>query len=193
MGEFELTQTPELVTLDDIVGMIHCHSTYSDGHNTIEQMAEAALERGYRYITITDHSQSAAYANGLQPERVMKQFTEIDGLNTKIKDFRILKGIESDIRSDGSLDYDDDLLAAFDLIIASVHSGLEMSKAQATKRVVRAVENPHTTILGHPTGRLLLQRKGYELDYDKIFDACAANRVAIDINANCRRLDLDWR
>jgi DNA polymerase (family 10) len=156
-------------------------------------MVEAAKERGYAYITITDHSQSAAYAGGLQPQRVISQQEEIDRLNDAIDGIRIIKGIESDIRSDGSLDYDDAILKTFEVVIASVHSKLDMSEEEATARVVKAVENPYTTILGHPTGRLLLSREGFPLDYDKVFDACMANRVAVEINANCRRLDLDWR
>lgn len=193
MGEFDLKKTPDLVTIDDILGMIHCHSTWSDGRASIADMAKGAKERGYHYITMTDHSQAAAYANGLSPERVQKQQKEIDALNKKLKDFTVLKGIESDIRADGSLDYEDDILKTFEIVIISIHSGLEMKKADATKRIVKAIENPYTHLLGHPTGRLLLQRKGYELDYEKVFDACAANHVAIEINANSRRLDLDWR
>ena len=193
LGEFDVESVPRLVELTDIVGMIHCHSTYSDGHHSIRQMVEAAKERGYAYITITDHSQSAAYAGGLQPQRVISQQEEIDSLNDAIDGIRIIKGIESDIRSDGSLDYDDAMLKTFEVVIASVHSKLDMSEEEATARVVKAVENPYTTILGHPTGRLLLSREGFPLDYDKVFDACVANRVAVEINANCRRLDLDWR
>jgi len=193
MGEFDVKEVPALVELDDLAGMIHCHSTYSDGRNTIEEMALASREREYAYLTMTDHSQSAAYAGGLVPERIEKQHAEIDRLNADLAPFRIFKGIESDIRSDGSLDYEEEILDSFDLIIASVHSKLNMSEAEATNRVITAVENPHTRILGHPTGRLLLARAGYPLDYEKLFDACAANGVAIEINANCHRLDLDWR
>ena len=193
MGELELDATPELVEMDHLLGMIHCHTLYSDGRATIEEMALATQERGYQYLTITDHSQAAAYAGGLTPERVREQHDEIDRVNKKLKNFRLLKGIESDILSDGSLDYEEDLLATFDLVIASVHSKLDMTQAEATKRVVRAIENPYTTILAHPTSRLLLSRKGYPLDFDAVFEACAAHNVAIEINANCRRLDLDWR
>lgn len=193
MGEFDVESMPALIELDDLAGMIHCHSTYSDGRNTIEEMALATRERGYGYLTMTDHSQSAAYAGGLGPEKIEKQHAEIDALNEALAPFRILKGIESDIRSDGSLDYDEDILKSFDLIIASVHNKLDMPEDEATKRVIKAVENPYTTILGHPTGRLLLARAGYPLDFEKLFDACAANGVAIEINANCHRLDLDWR
>lgn len=192
-GEFKLDSTPELIELDDIQGVIHCHSTYSDGQNTMLEMAQAAKELGYSYLTITDHSQSAAYAGGLQPDRVVKQQNEIEKLNEKLKGFRLITGIESDIKGDGSLDYEEDVLKSFEVIVASVHSNLDMDADEATKRVVTAVENPYTRILGHPTGRLLLTRKGYELDYEKVFDACVANGVAIEINANCKRLDLDWR
>ncbi len=193
MGELDVKKIPKLVERDDLVGLIHCHSTYSDGRDTIEHMAEAATERGYKYLILADHSQSAAYAGGLTPDKVKKQHGEIDKLNKKLKGFRIFKGIESDIRTDGSLDYEEDVLKSFDFIIASVHSKLEMSQDEATKRVVKAIENPYTSILGHPTGRLLLSRDGYPLDYEKVFDACRANNVAIEINANPHRLDLDWR
>lgn len=193
MGELELTETPRLVEQKDLVGIIHCHSTYSDGTATIEQMARGANERGYAYLVLADHSQSAAYAGGLVPAAVKKQHKEIDALNARLKGFRVIKCIESDIRADGSLDYEDELLKQFELIIASVHSGLNMSEAEATRRVIKAVENPHTAILGHPTGRLLLAREGYPLDMEKVVDACVRNRVAIEINANAHRLDMDWR
>lgn len=193
MGEFSVESLPDLVEMKDILGLFHCHSKYSDGHNTVAEMAAAAKKAGYKYMTMTDHSQSAAIANGLKPDRVVKQQAEIDGLNKKLKGFHVLKGIESDIRKGGELDYDDDVLAGFDLVIASVHTGQDMNEADATKRVVTAIENPYTTILGHPSGRLLLTRKGFPLNYEKVFDACVANRVAIEINANCHRLDLDWR
>jgi len=188
-GEFDLETIPELVTLDDILGLIHCHSKYSDGRNTIAEMAQAAQDAGYHYMTMTDHSQSATIANGLKPDRVKKQHKEIDALNESLDDFHVLKGIESDILKDGSLDYADSVLKTFDLVIASVHTGQDMTEETATKRVVKAVENPYTTILGHPTGRLLLQRKGFPLNFDKVF----ANNVAIEINASPHRLDLDWR
>lgn len=193
MGEFALTATPKLLDAEDIAGVVHAHTTYSDGANSLEQMALGAKERGYAYFGVADHSQSAAYAGGLTPARVSKQHAEIDRLNKKLEGVRILKGIESDIRADGSLDYPDEVLASFDFIVASVHSGLNMTEAAATKRVIKAIENPYTTILGHPTARLLLQREGYPLDWDAVFAACAACRVAIEINAHPRRLDLDWR
>ncbi len=193
MGELELTETPRLIERDDLIGLIHCHSTYSDGKATIEQMARGAMERKYAYMVLADHSQTAAYAGGLSPAAVVKQHREIDALNATLKRFRIVKCIESDIRADGSLDYDEDVLKSFELIIASVHSGLNMSEADATKRVLKAVENPYTSILGHMSGRLLLMREGYPLDTDKIVDACVRNRVAIEINADPHRLDMDWR
>ena len=193
MGEFDAHPPPALVEEKDLVGMFHCHSTYSDGLATIEQMAHASQKRGYGYMALADHSQSAAYAGGLTPEAVREQHQEIDALNQKLKGFRVLKGIESDIRSDGSLDYDADVLKTFEFVIASVHAKLEMSEAEATKRLVKAIENPHTTIVGHPTGRLLLAREGYPLDMDQVCDACVANGVALEINAAPQRLDLDWR
>ncbi|MCC7233390.1 MAG: DNA polymerase/3'-5' exonuclease PolX [Bacteroidia bacterium] len=194
--EFELkerAQTAELLTDSDLKGILHNHTTYSDGANTLEEMAVFCKELGYEYVGICDHSRSAFYANGLQPERVLQQQAEIDTLNDKLAPFRILKGIESDILSDGSLDYPDEILKTFDLVVASVHSGLRMDEAKATSRLIRAIENPFTTLLGHPTGRLLLSRPGYPLDMHKVIDACAANGVVIELNANPYRLDLDWR
>ena len=193
MGELEAETLPELVTLDDLRGVIHCHSTYSDGKASVEQMARAAQDLGYGYLVISDHSQSAGYAGGLKPDDVAKQHKEIDALNEKLEGFRVFKGIESDIRVDGSLDYEDGVLETFDFVIASVHNKLDMTEDEATRRVVTAIENPRTAILAHPTGRLLLARQGYSLDFEKVFDACIANNTAIEINANCHRLDLDWR
>lgn len=192
-GEFALTATPRLVEEDDLRGVIHCHSTYSDGRETIERMASAARGLGYEYFAICDHSQSAAYANGMKPERVLEQHREVDALNNKLKGFRVLKGIESDIRTDGNLDYAADVMKSFDLVVASVHSKLEMSEAEATARLIKAIESPYCDIIGHLTGRLLLSRPGYEVDYEKIFDACAANGVALEINTHGNRLDVDWR
>ncbi len=184
---------PKLIETSDIKGVVHAHSTYSDGLNTLREMAAYTKAQGFEYLAMTDHSRSAFYANGLQPERVLQQFEEIDQLNAELAPFRIFKGIESDILNDGSLDYEDDLLAAFDFIIASVHSNLRMDEAKATQRLITAIENPYTTILGHPTGRLLLSRQGYPIDHKKVIDACAANGVSIEINANPYRLDLDWQ
>ncbi len=183
---------PRLIQLADIRGVIHAHSTYSDGLHTLREMAIHTRKLGYAYLGITDHSKSAFYANGLQPERLREQWAEIDALNEELAPFRIFKGIESDILNDGSLDYDTEILQQFDFIIASVHSNLRMDEAKATQRLITAVENPYTTILGHPTGRLLLSREGYPIDHCRVIDACAANGVAIELNANPYRLDLDW-
>jgi len=183
---------PALITEQDIRGVLHVHTTWSDGLHTLREMCEYVRNLGYDYIGITDHSQSAFYANGLKPDRVLAQMAEIDTLNAEMAPFRIYKGIESDILNDGSLDYSDDLLAQFDFVIASVHSNLKMSREKATERIIRAVENPYTTILGHPTGRLLLSREGYSLDWDAVFDACARHGVSIELNANPYRLDIDW-
>ena len=184
---------PVLIEESDIKGVLHAHSTYSDGMATLQQMAKRTMDLGYEYLGITDHSKSAFYANGLKPDRVWAQFQEVNKLNLAFAPFKIFKGIESDILNDGSLDYEDDLLAQFDFIIASIHSNLKMDETKATNRILKAVENPYTTILGHLTSRLLLSRKGYPVDTAKIIDACAANGVAIEINANPYRLDLDWR
>jgi DNA polymerase (family X) len=183
---------PTLIEQEDIKGVIHTHSDWSDGSATIEAMAREAQSLGYQYLGITDHSQSAFYANGLKPDRITQQWEMVDKLNQTLAPFRILKGIESDILHDGSLDYDDDILAGFDFIIASVHANLKMSKDKATERVLRAIRHPRTTILGHPTGRLLLSRQGYDLDWELIFAACAKHKVAIEVNANPYRLDLDY-
>ncbi|MEM6321862.1 MAG: PHP domain-containing protein [Bacteroidota bacterium] len=186
-------QLPTLLEENDILGVIHSHSTYSDGLNSVEEMAKYSQSLGYQYIGITDHSKSAFYANGLKPDRLYQQWAEIDQLNQQFgDDFTILKGIESDILGDGSLDYDEDVLQQFDFIIASIHSNLKMDLDKATNRLVKAIENPYTSILGHPTGRLLLSREGYPIDHPKVIDACAANGVAIELNAHPYRLDLDW-
>ena len=185
---------PHLIQYKDLKGTLHNHSTYSDGVHSLEQMAVYCKETlGLEYLGICDHSKTAVYANGLSIERLEEQWKEIAFLNEKLSPFRIFKGIESDILTDGSLDYPDDILAKFDFVVASVHSNLKMDEERATARLIKAIENPYTTILGHPTGRLLLSRAGYPLDYKKIIDACAANQVVIEINANPLRLDLDWR
>jgi DNA polymerase (family 10) len=182
-----------LIELSDIRGILHCHSTYSDGQNTLREMATHCRDLGYAYFGISDHSQTATYAHGLEEERVLAQWAEIDVLNAELAPFKIYKGIESDILPDGSLDYPPGLLAGFDYVVASVHSGLKMSQDKAMERLLRAVENPYTNILGHATGRLLLEREGYPLDYETLFAACAAHKVSIEINASPWRLDLDWR
>ncbi|SFF25971.1 DNA polymerase/3'-5' exonuclease PolX [Thermoflexibacter ruber] len=191
--EFKLTSSPTLLEMKDLKGCLHNHSTYSDGKNSLLQMAQACIDMGLAYFGICDHSQTAFYANGLTEERVIQQHAEIEKLNQQLAPFKILKGIESDILPDGRLDYPEEILKTFDFIVASVHSGLKMDKEKATARLIKAIENPYTTILGHPTGRLLLRREGYPLDFEKIIDACVANHVVIEINANPWRLDLDWR
>lgn len=183
----------DLVKTSDIKGVIHNHSTYSDGLNSIEEMVKASIDLGYEYILMTDHSQSAFYANGMKEDRVYDQIEEIEKLQDKYPDFDIYKGIESDILSGGGLDYEDHVLASFDVVIASIHSNLKMDEKTATRRILTAIENPYTHILGHPTGRLLLSREGYPLDMGLIIDACADNEVVIELNANPMRLDLDWR
>jgi DNA polymerase (family 10) len=185
--------TPTFIEYSDLKGCLHNHSTYSDGIHSLREMALAARDLGLQYFGICDHSKSAGYANGLQVERVIQQHQEIDLLNAELAPFKIFKGIESDILSDGNLDYPDDILASFDFIVASVHSGLKMDEEKATTRLIKAIENPHTTILGHPTGRLLLARKGYPINHKKVIDACAENNVVIELNAHPYRLDIDWR
>ncbi|AMR34523.1 DNA polymerase IV [Mucilaginibacter sp. PAMC 26640] len=185
---------PTLISYHDLKGTLHNHSTWSDGVHSVEDMAlycrdDLKLE----YLGMCDHSKSAFYAKGLSIERVLQQQEEIDHLNKKLNGFKVFKGIESDILNDGALDYPDEILKKFDFIVASVHSNLKMPEEKATARLIKAIENPYTTILGHPTGRLLLSRKGYDIDYKMVIDACAANNVVIEINANPVRLDLDWR
>ena len=195
--EFELAKSnslPELIKYTDLRGSLHNHSTWSDGIHSIEEMANYCRdELKLEYFGICDHSKSAFYANGLNEIRVAAQHREIIDLNKKLHPFQIFKGIESDILYDGSLDYSNEVLSTFDFVVASIHSILNMNEEKATERLVKAIENPYTTILGHPTGRLLLSRSGYPVNHKKIIDACAANDVIIEINANPLRLDLDWR
>ncbi len=186
------SQLPELIQPHDIKGIIHSHSTYSDGQHSLEQMAKAAKEKGYEYLVISDHSQAAFYANGLSPERIAQQHIEIENLNQKLAPFKIFKSIEADILNDGRLDYEDTVLNSFDLVIASVHSNLKMTEEKAMQRILTAIQHPATRILGHPTGRLLLSRAGYPVDHKTLIDACVAHNVVIEINAHPRRLDLDW-
>lgn len=187
----------KLVTDADLKGIVHCHSTYSDGANSLEQMAEAVRAMGLQYFGIADHSKSAGYAGGLKEDRVKRQREEVDALNARYAkekiSFRVFHGIESDIREDGSLDYDDDVLRDFDYVVASVHSRFDLGEAAQTERIAKAVAHPATTILGHATGRLLLRREGYKVDLEKILAACAKHGVAVEINAHPVRLDLDWR
>lgn len=196
LNEIELAAKntlPKLIEVSDLKGILHNHSTYSDGMNTLKEMAVYCKELGYEYLGICDHSQSAFYANGLKADRVLEQQKEVDALNSELEPFRIFKGIESDILNDGSLDYPEEILKTFDLVVASVHSNLKMPEEKANARLIKAIENPYTTILGHPTGRLLLSRPGYPIDHKKIIDACASNGVIIELNAHPYRLDIDWR
>ncbi len=195
VGEIDAAENrslPPLVAAGDLRGVLHAHTQYSDGTASIADMAAAARDLGFAYLGLADHSQSSTVAGGLKPDAVRRQHAEIDEFNAQ-SGFRVLKGIESDIRKDGSLDYDDDVLASFDFVIASVHSHFQMSRDEMTARVIRAARNPFTTMLGHPTGRLLLRREPYEIDMDAVVEACAESGCAIEINANPYRLDLDWR
>jgi DNA polymerase (family 10) len=184
---------PNLIQPGEVKGIIHSHSNWSDGSNTIEEMAKAAKEKGFEYLVISDHSKSAFYAQGLNEEKIAAQHQYINELNNKLNGFKIFKSIECDILNDGSLDYSNSILSTFDLVITSIHSNLKMTEEKAMLRLLNAIENPYTTILGHMTGRLLLSRKGYPVDHKKIIDACAANHVAIELNAHPSRLDIDWR
>lgn len=195
-GEFERAERgeiPALVTLADLTGTFHCHSDWSDGGASIAEMAGAARALGLKYLGIADHSRSAGYAGGLSVDRVRRQWDEIDALNATFGGtFRIYKGTECDILPDGTLDFPDDLLAGFDYVVASVHSSFGLPREAMTARMVRAVQNPHLTMLGHPTGRLLLARDGYSVDLDAVIEAAAGAGTMIEINANPHRLDLDW-
>ncbi|MER3463622.1 MAG: histidinol-phosphatase [Chitinophagaceae bacterium] len=184
---------PEVVTVADIKGLIHSHSIWSDGANTIEEMTERLIELGFEYMVISDHSKAAYYANGLSEQRIKEQHNYIDALNRKFAPFKIFKSIECDILADGQMDYSNKVLSTFDLVIASVHSNLDMDEEKAMKRLLGAITNPYVTILGHMTGRLLLRRKGYPVDHKQIIDACADHNVVIEINASPSRLDMDWR
>ncbi len=188
----EAGQVPRLVERGDLTGTFHCHTDWSDGGATLEEMVAAARGAGLNYLGIADHSRAAAYAGGLSVDRVHAQWGAIDALNQKLGDqFRIFKGTECDILADGSLDYPDEVLAGFDYVVASIHSGFGMDRAAMTARIIRAAENPRVTMLGHPTGRLLLARDGYAVDLDAVLSAAARAGTMIEINANPHRLDLD--
>lgn len=196
LGEVEaasLGELPSLVQLSDLRGALHNHSTWSDGAHSIKDMALAAQALGLEYFGISDHSQTAVYASGLTPDDIAKQHDEIDALNDSLEGITVLKGIESDILADGSLDYSDEVLASFDFVVASVHSQFTLDPAKQTERCIRAVQNPFCDMLGHPTGRILLGREGFEMDLRAVIAAAAESGTAIELNANPHRLDLDWR
>lgn len=184
--------SPSDLDFPGMKAMLHFHTVYSDGANSLEEMVLSGKENGFEYFAVCDHSKSAFYANGLTEERLIEQHDEITALREKLG-VEIFHGIESDILKDGSLDYSDEILAGFDFIIASVHSNFNLSEEEMTARIIKAIESPFSNAIGHPTGRLLLRRDGYKLNIRKILDACAANNTAIEINANPHRLDLDWR
>ncbi|MEO7986820.1 MAG: DNA polymerase/3'-5' exonuclease PolX [Gemmatimonadales bacterium] len=195
-GEIEVAsrhELPRLLERNDLRGFLHCHTTYSDGSNSVMELAQACLAEGYQYVGITDHSQAAAYAGGLKSDDLARQSDEIDAVNSALKDIRVLKGVEADILQDGRIDFEDSVLARLDFVIASIHSRFNMSEREMTARMLAAMDNPHLTIIGHPTGRLLLSRDPYGLDLDAVIDKAAATGVALEVNADPHRLDLDWR
>jgi len=199
-GEFAAAEThklPRLLEWTELRGSLHNHSTWSDGHMTLEEIARQAIELGCDYWAVTDHSKSSFQANGLSPERVRQQLEEIAAFNRKLaddgEDFRFLTGSEVDILGDGRLDFDDDLLAQLDVVVASVHQGFTGSEEETTRRIIRAVQNPHVHILGHLTGRLLLEREAYKVNQTAVIDACADNGTWIELNASPMRCDMDWR
>jgi DNA polymerase (family 10) len=194
-GEIALAEkdaVPKLIEEKDIRGVFHCHTTYSDGQNTLEEMAKAAKALGLKYLGLGDHSQSLTIANGMSPDAVRQQQKEIDALNQKLKGIKLFKGVECDILADGQLDYDDDLLATFDYVVASVHTHFKMSREEMTARIIKAIRHPAVTMLGHATGRLLLRRDGYPVDLEAVLQAAAESNTMVEINAHPQRLDLDW-
>jgi DNA polymerase (family X) len=186
-------ELPRLLELGDLRGFLHCHTTYSDGSNSVEQLAVACRDAGYQYIGITDHSQAAAYAGGLTSDDLLRQADEIDEVNSRLEGIRVLKGVEADILADGRVDFEEHVLARLDFVIASIHSRFNMSPPEMTARIVAAMDNRYLTIIGHPTGRLLLSRDPYGIDLDAIIEKAAGHGVALEINADPHRLDLDWR
>ena len=196
MGEIEAAANgtlPRLVEREDLKGLLHCHTNYSDGTSTVEQLALACQAAGYSYAGITDHSMSAAYAGGLSADDLARQGDEIDEVNSRLSGFRVLKGIEADILADGRVDYDETVLSRLDFVIASIHSRFNMNQAEMTQRMLAAMDNPCVTIIGHPTGRLLLARNPYPIDLDAVLDKALERGIALEMNADPHRLDLDWR
>lgn len=193
LAQAAVSDFSDIIETGDIKGLIHSHSNWSDGAYTIEQMAEELIRLGFEYLVISDHSKAAYYANGLSEQKIQEQHRLIDELNKKYAPFKIYKSIECDILNDGTMDYSNEVLSSFDLVIASVHSNLDMAEEKAMMRLMGAITNPYVTILGHMTGRLLLRRKGYPVDHPAIIEACAENHVVIEINAHPSRLDMDWR
>ena len=196
LGEIAAAQAgrlPRLIEQRDLRGFLHCHTNYSDGNTTVVDWATACRDAGYDWIGITDHSESSSYAGGLRADDVTRQHVEIDAANRQFDGFRVLKGVEADILADGSLDYGPAVLDRFDFVIASVHTRFGMSERQMTERVLRALDDPHTAILGHPTGRLLLAREAYTIDLERVLERAAERGVAVELNADPHRLDLDWR
>lgn len=184
---------PRLVEAEDLKGLFHVHTTYSDGVNTLRELVEAAISKGYTYLGVADHSRAAAYAHGLSEEALRRQFAEIDHLNQEYRGFKIFKGIEADILSSGELDYGPEILAKFDFVIGSVHSHFGLAGEEMTKRILKAMDNPYLTMLGHPTGRILLERPAYAVDLHAVLAKAAEMGIVIEFNANPYRLDLDWR
>ncbi|HCK11735.1 MAG TPA: DNA polymerase/3'-5' exonuclease PolX [Candidatus Latescibacteria bacterium] len=189
----EAGRLPDLVSMEDLFGTVHVHTNHSDGRGTIEAMALAARDAGYHYIGICDHSKAVVYANGMDEDRCRAQWEEIDAVNAELEGIRILKGIEVDIMPEGNFDFEEEFLAEFELVVASIHSVFSMTREEATERVIRAVSSPYVDILGHPTGRLLLSRDGYPLNAKAVCEAAAEAGTALELNAHPRRLDLDWR
>ena len=196
MGELEVAaknKLPKLLEANDLRGLLHNHTTASDGKSSLSEMVEAAKKLGMQYLGINDHSQSAFYAGGLKPDDIKRQHEQIDEENARQKKFRVLKGIEVDILDDGSLDYSDKIMQSFEIVVASIHSRFKMDEAQMTNRICAALRSPFVDILAHPTGRLLLEREAYAVNMTEVLECAAENNVAIEINANPKRLDLDWR
>jgi DNA polymerase (family X) len=192
-AEWNFKGKPEdLITLEDIKGVVHNHTTWSDGVDSLEDFVQACVDMGFEYTVISDHSKNAHYAGGLKEEKLLRQLKVIDALNKKVAPFRIFKSIECDIRVSGDLDYEPSILKKLDLVIVSIHQFLKMDEEKATRRLIKAIEHPYTTIIGHMTGRMLLIRPGYPINFKKVIDACAANKVNIEINSNPYRLDMDW-